>query len=882
MVRTASVLSVLADGDALLDSIAGDASPRMKLDFKLFKGVSVQFNDLDKAEESAAAIAALPAVKSIWPQRLYQMPKPTVHQILGDGTDIAAATATKRQFENDTFSTHVMTQVDKLRAEGNVGTGIKVAVIDTGVDYRHPALGGCFGPECLVTFGYDLVGDDFDGFNTPVPDPDPFDCGGHGSHVAGIIAAQTNNPFGIIGAATGVTLGSFRVFGCDGSTPDDVLISAYNMAYEAGADIITASIGGPSGWTEDPWAVAVQRIVENGVPCTISAGNDGDAGLFYASTAANGKKVTAIASIDNTHVPTLFNNGTYTVDGGANTSFGFTAGSPANWGGVTLPLWSVNFNTADPANACEALPADTPDLSGYVVLVRRGTCTFVTKLANVAAKGAKYVIFYNNVPAGTVSVSGTGVPGIEAVAMVEASLGATWITALAAGSEVVVSLVDPITGPKFLVDQVNTATGGFLSTYTSWGPTYEADLKPQLATPGGLILSTYPTALGSYAVLSGTSMACPLAAGIYALIMVARGTKDPKTIENILSATANPNLFNDGASTYPVLAPVAQQGSGLLQAYDAAYATTLLSVSSLAYNDTDNFVAVQNFSISNEGKAAVTYTLSNIGAATGYTFEDDTTIFPATFPNELTDDFATLVFGPSSTVTIPAGQRRIISVTATPPVGLDALRLPVWSGYIAINGTDGSSLSLPYQGVTGSLHSRTVLDPNNTYLSSDADDYGTPEDVDFDALPPVPANTTFILPPPGHANDTKYENSTVLPLLVVNLAFGSPLLLADVVPISTCKPVETKTNLGITTLGQAYSFPHQYEPRAAQKSIWDGRLADGTYAPSGVYKFVVRALHVYGNPSDPAEYDVVQTVPFRIRYIGANSTATALERVKRL
>jgi subtilisin family serine protease len=72
----------------------------------------------------------------------------------------------------------------------------------------------------LVSFGYDLVGDAFDGTNVPFPDPDPFDCGGHGTHVAGIVAAQTNNPYGIIGAATGVTLGAYRVFGCDGSSPD--------------------------------------------------------------------------------------------------------------------------------------------------------------------------------------------------------------------------------------------------------------------------------------------------------------------------------------------------------------------------------------------------------------------------------------------------------------------------------------------------------------------------------------------------------------------------------------------------------------------------------------------------------------------------------------
>lgn len=58
--------------------------------------------------------------------------------------------------------------------------------IDTGIDYYHPALGGCFGEGCLVAYGFDLVGDDYDGSNTPVPDPDPLDtCEGHGTHVAG-------------------------------------------------------------------------------------------------------------------------------------------------------------------------------------------------------------------------------------------------------------------------------------------------------------------------------------------------------------------------------------------------------------------------------------------------------------------------------------------------------------------------------------------------------------------------------------------------------------------------------------------------------------------------------------------------------------------------
>lgn len=64
-----------------------------------------------------------------------------------------------------------MTGVDKLRAEGYYGSGLRVAVVDSGIDYKHPALGGCYGEGCLVAFGYDLVND----VN------DPYDnCDGHG------------------------------------------------------------------------------------------------------------------------------------------------------------------------------------------------------------------------------------------------------------------------------------------------------------------------------------------------------------------------------------------------------------------------------------------------------------------------------------------------------------------------------------------------------------------------------------------------------------------------------------------------------------------------------------------------------------------------------
>lgn len=120
-------------------------------------------------------------------------------------------------------------------------------------------------------------------------------------------------------------------------------------------------------------------------------------GMFFASGAADGKKVTSVASFDNWEYPQLLYGATYSIGSTSNTSseFGWAAGYPA-FGNVSLPLWATSNDSTTAADACDALPADTPDLSGYVVLIRRGTCTFVQKATNAAAYGAQYVLFYAN------------------------------------------------------------------------------------------------------------------------------------------------------------------------------------------------------------------------------------------------------------------------------------------------------------------------------------------------------------------------------------------------------------------------------------------------------------------------------------------------------
>ncbi|KAL0473307.1 hypothetical protein QR685DRAFT_170578 [Neurospora intermedia] len=159
------------DPTSILASIKGDATIRKDIRHELFKGASFQFKDLNKADDLASKIAAMSGVKTLHPVRRYSVPEHTVHSTGSAVQEVVA----KRDTGNDTFTPHLMTQVNKFRDSGITGKGIKIAVIDTGIDYLHPALGGCFGPGCLVSYGTDLVGDDFNGSNTPVPDSDPID-----------------------------------------------------------------------------------------------------------------------------------------------------------------------------------------------------------------------------------------------------------------------------------------------------------------------------------------------------------------------------------------------------------------------------------------------------------------------------------------------------------------------------------------------------------------------------------------------------------------------------------------------------------------------------------------------------------------------------------
>ncbi|CAA9967188.1 minor extracellular protease vpr [Pyrenophora teres f. maculata] len=751
-----------------LDIVGVLINKRMTLNSSLLNGLSFQIletlNDLTIEER----ISNLPKVKHLWPIHEYASPK---HDVLWAGTDTSnlQPPISKRGL-SEKYPPHVLTQVEELQAEGVTGAGIKLAIIDSGIDYSHPLLGGCFGEGCLVGYGFDLVGDAYNGKNTPLPDPDPMDCAGHGTHIAGIIAAQKSD-YGFVGAAPGVTLGAYRVYGCIGrGVTNDVLISAFMKAYEDGSNIITASIGVNGGWPYDIWTLAVERIVDAGIPCLLSIGNDGQNGPFMPNGAAHGKNVVAVGSYDNTYFPTVWSNASYKVDHSPPRPFTWTVGDPAGWPNLSLPLLALSYDVNNSDDGCATLPSDTPNLSGYIVLLRRGNCDFSTKAANAVARGAQYIMFYSNSP--SVYSPGMVTSGLLGTGMITADQGNEFINILKNGSEVVLQITEPATASQYVTFRPNNITGGQISTYTSWGPTFELDVKPQFGAPGGWILSTYPLSKGGFAVASGTSMACPLVAAIYALIAEVRHTFDPTTLKNLLSATAKPSAFNDGNTTYSYLAPVPQQGGGMVQAYKAAYATTLLSTASLSFNDTTHFLRDTNFSITNYGRHDVSYKMSHMNAATAYTLPLNS-IFPAKFPPELVQDHADIQFG-APMVTVPAGESRVVRVSAFPPA-IDSTRLGVYSGYIGIEATNGESFHIPYIGVVGSMRNATVLAKGYLYNSTD------------DGATPVSNETNYKLPtqlPSVKSDDTRKSDlpRTAIPAVKVNLALGSPLLRIDVIP----------------------------------------------------------------------------------------------------
>lgn len=659
----------------------------------LWNGLSIQ---IDPSQLSQ--LARIPGVLTLYPVVTVSVPdiSPDV------GADLATALA--------------MTGADVAQSElGFTGAGIRAAIMDTGIDYNHPDLGACsflLEEGCRVVTGFDFVGDDFHAGSTdperriPQLDPDPMDCFGHGTHVAGIVGASG----GVVGVAPGVAFGAYKVFGCEGSTFADIMIAAMEMALKDEMDVLNMSIGAAFQWPQYPTAVASDRLVNMGMVVVASIGNSGANGVYSTGAPGVGKKVIGVGSVDNTHVQLSV----FEVEGEQIGFIPMSGALPAPTEGTEEIVFIGRACTED-----ELLG----DPDGKVALIIRGVCTFREKALNAIDAGATAVLVHNHLPgifAGTVGTPPLGIPVVgisladgEFIRSVEPPVSLTW------------------TDERGIFPN---PTGGLTSSFSSYGLSPDLDLKPDITAPGGSIFSTFPLAQGSYATLSGTSMSSPHVAGAVALLLEARPNTPSQAVRGILQNSADPIVWW-GIPTGPFLDNVHRQGAGLLDIPGAIQAMTKIEPGKLSLGESEAGPAVRTLTIENKGSTAVTYTLSHSPAlSTGL----------STFSPSFFTGFATVAFSTPS-VTVPAGDTATVEVTITAHPGLPDRSQ--YGGYLVFSPSNGDAVyRVPYAGFKGDYQSILVLNPaasafGNPVLRSTLS-FGPSEPVTFD---PDAGEVAFLL-----------------------------------------------------------------------------------------------------------------------------------------
>lgn len=422
-----------------------------------------------------------------------------------------------RIVEADTFWT----------STGLKGAGIRVGIIDSGIDASHPFF-------ACKTFEEPRVyasGVAFDPTNILVND--------HGTHVAGTVAGceLTPGPVGVdlngdesgngtlSGVAPEAELRDYNVFpgfgagwvAFGGSAFSHDIAAAIEDAVLDGMHVINMSLGGTVQGPHDFLAEASNAAVDAGLVVVTSAGNSGP-NLYTIGSPGSAENVITVAATTNSHALVLpvdvdFDGDVQRFEG-ARGDFDPFAANPVS--DVPLTLASDHGDEL----ACTALSGS---LDGTVVLIQRGACAFSVKVANAAAAGATGAIVYNNAPGeGPIAMAGAGdIPAIG----ISYDAGTTIVSDYVSGSTTV--SIDGNTIVETALDP------DLLATFSSRGPTpYTGIIKPDLAAPGVNILSSV---FGSdFAMFNGTSMASPHVAGAAALLLGANPDWSPAQVKAAL------------------------------------------------------------------------------------------------------------------------------------------------------------------------------------------------------------------------------------------------------------------------------------------------------------------------------------------------------------
>ncbi|KAI1466273.1 peptidase S8/S53 domain-containing protein [Daldinia caldariorum] len=204
----------------------------------------------------------------------------------------------------------------------------------------------------------------------------------------------------LVGIAPGTKLLSFKVFGDSGYSNEETVIERSLKAFESGVDIISASLGGNSGFTPNAWAVLASRMAEKGVVISIAAGNEGDSDPFDASNGASGKNenVITVGATEPGTFPAQAFSEDFKLDGQSNKTHIVYIPSAESFLNIILgwPIKPVSLDSSVNNDACNPLPGNTASFNGTILLARIGGCEISVKRANIPAFGAQYILFYND------------------------------------------------------------------------------------------------------------------------------------------------------------------------------------------------------------------------------------------------------------------------------------------------------------------------------------------------------------------------------------------------------------------------------------------------------------------------------------------------------
>jgi hypothetical protein len=613
-------------------------------------------------------------------------------------TTTVTSMATSSASPSTGFSNLGAVGADKVQAAGNKGKGIKIGLIDGGIDYTRAPLGGCFGNGCKVAGGYDFVGDNFlSGSDTPEPDNDPLDqTYTHGTFVAGVIGANPNE-YGLTGVAPEASLYSYRVYGPTGATADDIIMEAMIKAYTDGMDVINLSIGEISGWTINALSVLASRLVAAGVTVPASAGNSGQLGAFYSFAPASGRGVIGTGATNSTILPA--HNATLSTGYGPIRYYSFKAFPTA-----TLPLYAYTTDPGVLDDGCNP-PSSTPNLGPYLLVVRDGGCSVSQKAQYAYALGNRAIFVVQSEDTEPIYQNFY----LTNYATISKADGDYLLSQIAANVNTTVSFsFNP--APAY-----NSYSGGQLGYFSEIGPTQDMFMSTQVSAPGTNIISVMPAAYGNWSIMDGTSYAVCFASGSAALYLAANKNSSPKTVREALETATTGVILMGG--TYKTLAA---QGSGLFNIYNALNAGIRVSPSELLLNDTENFDGTQTIAITNTGDSQTTFTLSHVAAGTMITLNpsNNQSYTQTSADNQIpqVSNAATVRFSQSS-VTLKTGHSTYVTVAITPPTGLDSTSYPVYSGWIQITG-GASTVQVPYLGVAANMKNHPVLDGTDYYLGA--------------------------------------------------------------------------------------------------------------------------------------------------------------------